>query len=565
MITARKGNRIRLTPCLSFLFIMIRRILNLQSRTITFSAALIAFSVGVSALLGLLRDRLLAGEFGAGEELDIYFAAFRIPDMVYGILITGGIVAAFLPVFAETLERKKEEGWRLANNTLNFLLLLLLCLSVILFSFAPLIVKLIAPGFGPEQAEKTVLLTRIMMISPVLLGVSSVLSGMLQYFDRFLVYSLAPIMYNLGIIFGILFFVDMFGLVGLAYGVVLGSLMHLLIQVPIAFSCGYSYRPFIDLEQKDLRKVIRLVVPRIIGQSSTQINLIVITAIASTLTAGSVAIFNFADHLQAFPVRIVGVAFAVAAFPAFSRAIAMQKKEKFVEQFSAVVRQVLFFIIPLSVFIFFMRAEIVRLVLGTGEFGWQDTRLTAASLGIFAFGLFATSLIHILVRAFFSMQDTKTPLFASLFSMGLNIVLSFLFVWLLGFENILRDFAASVLKLQSIADIAVIAFPMALFVSGIVHFSLLLYFLKRKMGSLRGREIMNSFFATLVASLFVGIAAFTSRYTVDYFFELEEIFAQGQLLQLCVASVVSFCVYLIVARLMRSPEISAIYQSVFKR
>ena len=546
---------------------MVWRILNSKSKNITSSAVIVALSVGVSAVLGLLRDRLLAGEFGATENLDMYFAAFRVPDMVYGILITGGIVAAFLPVFAESFEKKKEEGWKLANNLLNLLFLLLIGVSTLLFFFAPYVVKIIAPGFDDSNQETTVLLTRIMMLSPILLGVSSLFSGILQYFNRFLVYSLAPIMYNLGIIFAILFFVkdsnvDNLGLVWLACGVILGSLLHLLIQLPVSFFCGYSYRPLIDLSQKELRKVFRLVVPRLIAQSSAQINLIVITAIASTLAAGSIAIFNFADHLQAFPVRVIGVSFAIAAFPAFSRALAGGDKVKFLQQFSSVMRQVLFFIIPLSVFIFLLRAQIVRVILGTGEFDWSATMLTAASLGIFSLGLFAMALVHVLIRAFFALQDTKTPLYAALFSMGLNIGLSFFFVWLLGFDNLVRNFLSFILRLDTVSSIEVIAFPLALLFSGIVHLLFLLYFLKRSVGNIRGKEMLDSFLLTFAASLVMGLAVFVSIHAVDQFIYLETFV--GRFYQISVAFLVALVVYFYTSKLMRSPEIHAFYNSLIK-
>ncbi len=540
---------------------MIKKILNAQSKTITFSAALIAFSVGVSALLGLLRDRLLAGTFGAGPDLDVYFAAFRIPDLVYGILITGGIVAAFLPVFAESLEKDKKEGWKLVNNTINTLFIVLVLLGFVLLIFAPYIVKLIAPGFTVDQREITTLMTRIMMISPILLGVSSLFSGVLQYFNRFLIYSLAPILYNLGIIFAIIFLVPIegVGIIGLAYGVIIGSLLHLVIQIVPSFMCGYSYKPVIDIRQKELLKIFKLMVPRIIGQASSQINLIVITAIASTLTAGSIAIFNFADHLQAFPVRIIGVAFAVAAFPAFSKSFALKNKEKFLRNFNTVIRQVLFLIIPMSILVFVLRAQIVRLVLGTGEFGWIETRLTVASLGIFAVGLFAYAIIHILVRAFFSFQDTKTPLYASLVSMSLNIILSFLFVWILDGNNLFRSLAVALLKLDALSDIRVIAFPLALLFSGVVHFIFLLYFLRKKIGSLDGGKILDSSFIIIIASFIMGIAAFITIHIVDYFFYLETF--KGRFFQSFAAFVVSVLVYILVSKLMKSPELSGFRQS----
>ncbi len=544
---------------------MIKRILNFKSKTIAFSAALIAFSTGVSALLGLLRDRLLAGYFGAGESLDVYFAAFRIPDFIYGIVITGGIVAAFLPVFSESLEKNKEEGWKLANNTLNLIFLILLALCAVLFLFAPQVVRVITPGFSASQRETTTLLTRIMMISPILLGISSLFSGILQYFERFLVYSLAPIFYNLGIIFAIIFLVPMegVGIIGLAYGVVLGSFAHLLTQVPLSISCGYSYKAVIDFSQKGLRRIFKLVIPRIIGHASAQINLVAITAIASTLAVGSIAIFNFADHLQAFPVRIIGVSFAVAAFPAFSRSVASKNKALFLKHFNTVVRQVFFLIIPLSVFVFLLRAQIVRLVLGTGEFGWVETRLTAASLGIFALGFFAFALIHILVRAFFALQDTRTPLYGSLLSMFVSVSLSLIFVYFLQVEGVLRSFAVSFLKLSSLARIEVIAFPMALVIAALLHFFLLFYLLRKKTGVLGGKELLKSFLSVFIASFVMGIAAFITIHLVDIFFYLETFI--GRLYQTTLAFLVSFVVYILISKKINREELFSIWHSLSKQ
>ncbi len=541
---------------------MIKKIINLRSKTITFSAALVAFSVGVSAILGLLRDRLLVTYFPV-SELDIYFAAFRIPDFIYGILITGGIVAVFLPVFSETFEKNKKEGWRLANNILNVLLIFLLLFCSILFVFAPQIIQLIVPGFSAEYIEKTVLLTRIMLVSPIILGISGLFSGVLQYFDRFLAYSLSPIFYNIGIILGIIFLVPSFGLTGLAYGVILGSILHLIIQIPPAIFSGFSYRPVLDLRQKELHKIFYLMIPRVIGQASMKINIIVITALASLLTAGSVSIFNLAEHLQSFPVRIIGVAFAVAAFPAFSRAIALKNKELFLSSFSKVICQVLFFIIPASVLIFLLRAHIVRLVLGVEGFGWQETQLTAASLGIFSFSFFAAALIHILVRAFFSFQDTKTPVIVSLIAMGINIILSVFFVWILGFNNIFRDFLASILKIEAIANIEVIAFPLAILISAIIHFILLTYFLRRKLGKFKGEKIIMCFKNTLVSSFIMGLAVYLTLVVAGTAVELKTFMAV--LFNASLATIVAVIVYVVVSKMIASTEMKEIWKTLINR
>ncbi len=541
---------------------MIKRIINSRSKTITFSAGLIAFSVGASAILGLLRDRLLVSYFDVAK-LDIYFAAFAIPDFVYGVVITGGVVAAFLPVFAGALEKDEKEGWKLANNTLSAILISLLLLCGILFIFTPFIVKVVAPGFSVEYVEKTILLTRIMLLSPILLGASSLFSGVLQYFDRFLAYSLAPIFYNIGIILGIFFLTPHFGIIGLAYGVVLGSFLHLLVQLPSSIFSGFSYRPVLDLNQEELKKIYRLVLPRIVGQISAKVNVVVITALASLLTAGSISIFNLANHLQSFPVRIIGVAFAVAAFPAFSRSLAANEKKKFLKNFSSVICQVLFFIIPISVIVFLLRAQIVRLVLGAEGFGWKETQLTAASLGIFAFSFFASALVHVLVRAFFSFQNTRTPVIASLVSMVSNIGLSFFFVWLLGFDNAFRSFFAVVLKLEAITNIEVVAFPLALLVSTFLHLMLLLYFLNGKVGAFREMGIGKCLERTLFASLVTGMVTFIVLRVVGTVITLDTFFAV--FLQTTVAFVFAALTYFLVSKMLKSPELSSIKEAFLNR
>jgi putative peptidoglycan lipid II flippase len=553
-------------PCLSLFIIlveqMIRRIINSRSKTITFSAGLIAFSVGVSAILGLLRDRLLVGYFNI-EKLDIYFAAFAIPDFVYGVIITGGIVAAFLPIFALTLEKSKSEGWKLANNTLNVLIITLTILCGILFLFTPFIVKIIAPGFSPEYLQETVFLTRIMLISPILLGASSLFSGVLQYFDKFLAYSLAPIFYNIGIIFGIIFFTPYFGLVGLAYGVILGSILHFLVQIPSSYFSGFSYQAVVDLNQKELRRIFYLMIPRIVGQVTSKVNVVVITALASLLTAGSISIFNLANHLQSFPVRVIGVAFAIAAFPAFSRSVAAKEKEKFTKSLSSVICQVLFFIVPISIIIFLLRAHIVRLVLGTEGFGWKETQLTAASLGVFAFSFFAAALVHVLVRAFFSFQDTKTPVIASLISMGTNIVLSFFFVWVLGFDNIFRNLLAFLLKIETINSIEVIAFPLAILFSTVLHFILLIYLFKSRVGGFRGMGIKDCLEKIILSSTIMGALTFFLLRVIGKTIVLQTFFAV--LIQTIIAVVFAVFIYVLVSKLLNSKELFSIKEAFLRR
>lgn len=455
-----------------------------RSNTILKTATLIGIGGFSSRLLGLLRDRLLAGNFGAGRDLDIYYAAFRLPDFIYSILILGAISAVFIPIFA-SLETKEEKN-TFASSALNIIIILIGGIALILFLFTPFLIRIIAPGFNLEDRTVTVFLTRIMLLQPILLAISNTITSILQGFNRFFATAIAPSFYNLGIIIGILLFVPIFGLKGLAYGVVLGSLLHLAIQLPALSRAGFSWQPIVTIT-KDIKKLFLLMGPRVLGIASDQINLIVITAVASTLSLGSISIFNLAQNIQATPVGIIGIAIATAVFPTLSFAYWRNgnnsrqdqnvKKEEFSKTFCQAFRLVLFFSIPLSILFILLRAQIVRVILGSGLFNWQDTRLTAAALGIFGLSVFAQSLIPLLAKAFYSMHNTKTPVFIGILMMGVNITLALLFVKLLAFQTPFYQYMVGILKLTNISDIRIIALPLAFSLTAIVEFMLLFFFL----------------------------------------------------------------------------------------
>ena len=546
---------------------MIQGVLNSQTKTITFAAFILAVSSLISRLLGLFRDRLLAGRFGAGEELDIYFAAFRIPDFVYGILIVGGITAAFLPVFSEYF-KKEDKGWsnqalEFTNNVLNCFLILLVLVCTVLAIFTPVIVKFIIPGFSPENKLFTIALTRIMFLSPILFGLSSIFSSILHYFNRFLVYSLAPILYNLGIIFGIVFLVPIFGIFGLAYGVIFGAFLHLIIQIPAAIASGYRYKPIFNFKHLGLKKIFKLMLPRTIGSTAYHVNLIVITAIASTLTIGSIAIFNFSNNLHYVPIGFIGISFALSSFPILSRVWARGQKEEFLDKFSSTFRQILFFIIPISFLIFLLRAQIVRIILGTGEFGWWETRLTAASLGLFCLGILAGALIPVIVRAFFALHDTKTPVVISIAAMSVNIMLSFFFVYLLGFSNAFRDFLIIALDLQGIDNIKIVGLPLALSLAALLQLVLLLVFFYKKIGDFRIKEILESLIKISIATILMFVSIYFVRQISASFVNLDTF--KGVFYQAGLSVLTGCIVYFLTVFILKSPEIKTIKLSFSKQ
>ncbi len=540
--------------------------LNHKTKTVGLAGIILATSSIISRFLGVIRDLLLAQKFGAGSELDIYFAAFKIPDFVYNVLILGGVLVAFLPLFSEYFAKDEKEAWKFSSNCLNIFLFLLVLLSLVLFLFTPFLMKLIAPGFNAAQMQKTITLTRIMFLSPIFFGLSSIFSGILQYFNRFLVYSLCPILYNLGIIFGIIFLAPKFGILGVGFGVILGAFLHFAIQIPSVIKCGFNYKFVLDFKDTKIKRVFSLMIPRSFGVSVQQINLIVINAIASTLSAGSISIFTFANNVQYFPIGIVGASLATAVFPSLSKSWAEKKKEEFVDSFSSAFRQIMYFIFPISFLIFILRSQIVEILLQRGEFSDLAASLTSASLALFCFGIFASSLLPLFFRAFFSLKDTKTPTIIAIISMGVSIALSFFLTQALvvlpktSMIGWLGVFLRQILSLKA-ENISVLGLPLAVSVGAIFQFVLLFIFLRKRLGGFDLERIKTSFLKILIAITLMG----GSIYLVSPF--LETIFDSNNfkaLWQTTIVGILGTLIYFIATLLLGLPEAKTII-SFFKK
>ncbi|PIR93192.1 murein biosynthesis integral membrane protein MurJ [Candidatus Falkowbacteria bacterium CG10_big_fil_rev_8_21_14_0_10_43_10] len=527
------------------------KLLNSKINSITSAAIIVAAASVASRLLGIFRDRILAGEFGAGDVLDIYYAAFRVPDLVFNLLVLGALSAGFIPIFTGLCERKtifkflwrgKEkcspEAWYVANSIVNLLGIALIVLSGVLMIFTPWLMKLITPGFEGEKLAMTVAMTRVMFLSPVFLGLSSVMGGVLQSFKRFFVYSLAPIMYNIGIIIGILYFVPVWGVYGLAYGVVFGALLHFLIQVPAAFHLGYRWQPIMSLRNKNVRDIMIMMVPRTLSLAVGQINLVIITIIASTLAVGSLAIFNLANNLQSFPIGIFGISFAVAAFPTLSSLVDSQ--QALIKNFSKVLRQIIFFILPATVFILTLRAQIIRIILGSGHFGWEDTILTMDTLTFFSLSLFAQATIPLLVRIFYVRKNSKTPFVVGLISAAANVFLSF---WLA--------------QKMGVAGLA-----LAFSIASIINFALLWLILKVELGDLDEVAILYSTLKISLASVGAGLAVQAMKLIIGNSSIINMHKFWGVFTQAFIAGIFGLLIFILICWVLRSEELYNFVRSV---
>ncbi|HUT22058.1 MAG TPA: murein biosynthesis integral membrane protein MurJ [Candidatus Bipolaricaulota bacterium] len=526
----------------------IKKFLNSKSSSIISGAAIISIASLASRLLGVVRDRVLASQFGAGAELDMYYAAFRVPDLIYNLVILGALSAGFIPVFTSLLKKHDKEGyesnkdaWDLVNNVLNTVLIFLTVACGILFIATPWLMKYIAPGFNGEQLQVTVNLTRIMFLSPIFLGISGIFGGVLQSFKRFLLFSLAPIMYNLGIILGAFFIVDYVGIYGLAIGVVLGAFLHMILQLPVAIDLGFRYRPVFQLRNKNIRKIGRMMIPRTMGLATAQLNLIVVTILGSTLTAGSITIYNFATNLQSFPIGLFGIAFSLAAFPAMSIAFAKKNMGDFKNSLETTLRQILLFTVPFTIIFILLRIQIVRIVLGAGQFGWTETILTADVLGVFALSLFAQSLIPLLARAYYAMQNTMVPFIISLISMTINIALSLLLV-----ENY-----------------GVMGLSFAFTVSNVVNFALLFVFLRSRVGDFGIKRIAASLGKMSLAAIGMAIAIQLSKEILGRVVDMQKFW--GIFIQGAVAGSVGLACFVLISYLLKSEEMLRLKDGLARR
>lgn len=460
--------------------------LNLPTKSLTISAVILAVSTFLNAVLALLRDLLLYSRFGAGRELDVYVASFRLPDFVYNLLVAGVLAVAVLPVFAENFRESEEKAWRLVNNFLNFFLFVLLAVGGFFFFFTPRLATLAFPGFAGADLERTIGLTRLFFLSPIFFGLVGIFSGLLQYFNKFLALAVSPLIYNLGIIFGIVFLSPRWGIEGVAWSVVIAAFIYFLLQVLVTVACGWRWQPIFDWQDGSLWRVLRLMLPRVLTAASSQLNLLVMTGLASTLGLGAISIFYFANNLQGFAVNLVGISFATAAFSRLTKSAAERDRETFRRDFNFAFHRIFWISLALSALLFVFRHETSQILLFLGRRDAQVLSLVSASVGLFAVSIFAQAEIPLLLRAFFSWQRAAVPTVISLLGVVVNIVLSFGLVSLVNSSPVFRQTLDHFLGLPNslaASSRALLALPLSFSLAALPQFFLLWFFLKKELRS----------------------------------------------------------------------------------
>jgi putative peptidoglycan lipid II flippase len=395
-----------------------RKILNSQQSTVLSAATLIMVMIVASRVLGLIRQRVLASYF-APASLSLFFAAFRLPDTIFEILVFGTFSSAFIPVFTRALKEGRKEAWEIAGRIVTIGLLIFLCLAVTLALWAPQIYSIIAPGFGDGDTKEIANLARILFAAQGFFVVSYVLTGVLESLRRFLVPALAPIFYNIGIILGTVLLTPRLGLMAPAVGVVIGAAAHFLIQYPLSRKLGFRFiwniRP-----NEGVKKVGHLALPRVIDLAFDQIGKTIELFLSSLISLGSYTYYTFANTLQLLPVTLIGTSLAKAVLPLLSRADGNLKEYRRILLIATF--QAIFFTLPFSATLVVLRIPIVRLVFGTKIFDWEATVQTGMVLSVYALGIVSQTLMSILARAFFALHDTLTPVKISFVGLAILVV-----------------------------------------------------------------------------------------------------------------------------------------------
>ncbi|MGH7141783.1 MAG: murein biosynthesis integral membrane protein MurJ [Minisyncoccia bacterium] len=479
-----------------------------ETRGLHEAAYLLAALALASQLLALVRDRLLAASFGASPTLDIYYAAFRIPDLLFATVASLLSIYALMPALARLESEHPGRAIAFMRQALLAFFVGMGALSLVLFFLTPLIIRIIAPGLAadPASAAKLILLARLLLLQPILLGVSNILSNLTQIRNRFLLYSLSPLLYNLGIIFGIVALYPRFGIAGLGAGVILGALLHAAVQLPYFLQEKSDPIP-LARGLTLLKEVLVLSVPRTLALAATQVSLLALVAFASVLSAGSISIFMFAYNLQAVPFTIIGVSYAIAAFPTLARLHAKGETKEFLRQIEAAVRHIIFWCTPATIFIIVLRAQIVRTILGAGQFNWTATRLTAAALALFILSLAAQSLSYLIARAYYAAGNTKKPFYFGLADIAVSIGSAVLLVFAFHDLPLVRDFVESILRVDDIPDTTVLMLALGYALGSIAEFAVGMWYFVRDF-SVPTRNINRLLFQSFAASVIGGGAAY---------------------------------------------------------
>ena len=465
--------------------------MNRGGRQIAKAAMLVMALFVVSRVFGLVREMVVGALFGTSAAYDAYQAAARIPEMIFLVVAGGALGSAFIPAFADHMAKEDHAGaWRLASAIVNLALIVLTVTAGLTAVFAPVLVRtVIAPGFDPPQQALTARLLRLMLLSPIIFGVSGIVMGALNAHQHFLLPALAPSVYNLSIIGGALLLGPRLGVMGMAVGVVVGAALHLLVQVPGLMRYGARYIPTLGLDDPSVREVGRLMAPRVLGTAVIQLNFVVNNSLASMMGEGAVSAINYAWLLMMLPQGVFAQAVGTAAFPTFAEQVARGERDEMRSTLAATLRAVFFLSIPATVGLLMLGRPLVGLLFERGAFEAGSTEAVTWALAFYALGLVGYAGLEIVARAFYALHDTLTPVWVGGLAMGLNVALSLTLPGVFGLVG--WPHHAGLALANSVAIL--------------LELVALLVLMQRRMNGLEGRRTLTAFAKSGLAALAMGV------------------------------------------------------------
>jgi putative peptidoglycan lipid II flippase len=540
---------------------MVKRVFNFvykEVRGLHQAAYILALFAFGSQILAVVRDRLLAHTFGAGTELDLYYAAFRIPDLLFVLFASVLSVYVLLPFVAKRATNEgSEEGAKIISQVFTLFIILYIIVALVLALGAPYYVPMVFPGLVEHTALLTILI-QILLAQVFLLGVSNLCGVVTQISHRFVLYAVSPLFYNLGIILGIIVLYPVFGLVGAAIGVVIGALGHLLIQVPYVLKSKFRFGVTSNINWSLIRDIFTVSVPRALTLSLNQIVLLIFAGIASTMAVGSVSVFQFAFNLQSVPLVIIGASYSVAAFPRLSTLLAEKQLVEFNRQLLTALRHIIFWSMPVIALVIVLRAQIVRVLLGSGQFDWNDTRLTAAILAVFVLSLVAQCILLLLIRAFYAGGRTVLPLIITTSTAALSVLLAIVLKQLYTVDQSFRFFVEDLFRLRDVLGTEVLVLALAFTLGQLIQVIIMLL-ASRSVFSISYRSLWRLLVQSTLASITGGLVAYiTLIFIVDGVNQSTFI---GISLQGMSAAIMGIIGIILVYAVLRAPELQEIYKS----
>ena len=527
------------------------------------AAYLLGFFAICSQVLALVRDRILASQFGAGNVLDLYYSAFRIPDLLFVTIASVVSISVLIPFLINRFEKGQEKVKEFIDSVFSFFFFFMVVSGIVAFFLTPLLMKWIFPVFAQSSSfGELVSLTRILLLSPIFLGFSNLLASITQVHRRFFVYAISPVVYNVGIIFGIIFLYPMFGLQGLGLGVVLGAFLHFAIQIPLVSSQKLLPRLRLNFNINTVKEVVFTSIPRTITVSSNEIAKLFLISFASLFVSGSIAVFNFSLNLQSVPFSIIGVSYSLAAFPTLTRLFSGGNVEEFLRQIITSTRHIIFWSIPVSILFIVLRAQIVRTILGAGAFDWSDTRLTAAALALFVVSLVAQNLSTLFVRSYYSQGKTKAPLVMNVLSAIFIIVSSYILVQIFETNVIFRNFTESILKVNDIPGTVVLMLPLGFTLGSFINLMVYWIAFDKQFISFTS-SVSRTVFEVFGASVIMGFVTYKFLSVFDSFFDINTLY--GIFMQGFLSGIIGILAFVLVLIILKNRELSEAWNTLHKK